>query len=66
MNPTEKETRSMKHKSVKMMMANPHSIDATDIANYAVMNTTDNDNIKTTNIVELIIAYSGTLNNTKK
>lgn len=50
-----------KHKSVKWMLENPSLIEPLDIANYAVMNSSDNDREKTTKIIELIIAYSKTI-----
>lgn len=48
----------MKHRPVKNMLNNPDSIDATHIADYAIFNTSDNDSVKSINIVNLIIAYT--------
>lgn len=47
-----------KYREVDEMLKNPSSIDANDIANYALYNTTDNDNSKSLNIVNLIVAYT--------
>lgn len=51
----------MKHKIVKKLLNNPDSIMAEDIAQYAIFNTTDNDNTKFKNIVELIVQYTSSV-----
>lgn len=43
------------------MLEKPDTIDADDIAKYAVFNTTDNDSEKSLNICDLICAYTGSV-----
>jgi len=55
----------MKHKKVTDLLRNPDNILAEDIAQYAIFNTSDNDNAKFQNIVELIVQYSQSISRLK-